>query len=404
MRPYHVLALAVLLPISLSAQQQIRIRAGRLVDGRGGVAEQQLITVRGSKIVTVAKAGAGTAPVQYDLSRYTVLPGLIDVHAHVIWYLNSKDRLHTAEDGDSPATASLSGATMAYHTLMAGFTTIQSIGSPEDHDLRDAIAQGLPGPRMLTSLEAITDASKSPEELRGMVRLRKQQGADLIKVFASKSIRDGGAQTMSDAQLEAICTEAKTLGLRTVVHAHSAESMQATAKAGCTQIEHGVFANAETLALVAARGTWFDPQCGLVFHNYLDNRRKFEGIGNYNAAGFAAMERAIPLAVGVVKQALATPGLKLAYGTDAVAGAHGQNAEDLVCRVKEAGQKPMDALVSATSMNAKSMGLDGQLGSIAAGLEADIIAVDGNPLTDITALRRVVFVMKGGKVYKNVRE
>src|SRR5262249_31789534 len=148
-------------------------------------------------------------------------------------------------------------------------------------DLRDWIAtQGLPGPRILTSYDPITDRTLSPDSLRALVRQRKAQGADLIKLFASASIREGGQQTMSDAQLVAVCGEAKVLGLRTLVHAHSAAAVRAAALAGCTEVEHGIFVTQEVLALMAARGTYFDPQCALVFTNYLDNRARYLGIGN----------------------------------------------------------------------------------------------------------------------------
>jgi imidazolonepropionase-like amidohydrolase len=152
---------------------------------------------------------------------------------------------------------------------------------------------------------------------------------------------------------------------------------------------------------MAQQGTYFSPQCGLVFRNYLGNKRYFEGIGNYNAEGFAAMEKAIPLAVDVIKRASRTPKLKLVWGTDAVAGAHGHNVDDLICRVNEGGQPAADALVSATSRAAESLGLGRQIGAVAPGLEADIIAVRGNPLSDITALKRVSFVMKGGTVVRH---
>jgi len=391
--------LALALTIPLRAQEPVTLLAGRMLDGRGGQQKNVTIVVDGERILRVEPGRPDRRPT-YDLVPYTVMPGLIDAHSHVIWYINRKRRLHTAEDGDTPAQAALSAAANAWATLRAGFTTIQSIGSPEDKDLKDWIEhEGLPGPRLLTSLEPITDTSLTPEQLRAEVRRRAEAGADVIKIFASKSIRDGGAQTLSEAQLHAACDEAKAQGLRSVVHAHSAESMRATTLAGCSQIEHGVFASPEVLRLMAERGTYFDPQCALVFRNYLDNRAKFEGIGNYNEAGFAAMERAIPLAVGVIRTAIGTPGLKLVYGTDAVAGAHGRNAEDLVCRVRQAGQKAMDAIVSATSLNAKALGLGDKLGAIAPGLQADVIAVAGNPLDDIAAMQRVVFVMKAGRVY-----
>jgi imidazolonepropionase-like amidohydrolase len=377
------------------------IRAGTLLDGRGARSTNARITIREGRIEAVTTAGPTPAGPTYDLSAYTVLPGLIDAHDHLAWHFNAAGKLHTASDGETPAQGALAMAANAWATLTAGITTGQSPGSPEDADLRTAIAQGLPGPRLLTSLEPLDQTSGNPDELRAKVRERKQAGADLIKLFASKSIREGGARTMTDAQLEAACGEAKALGLRTLVHAHSAESMAAAAKAGCTQVEHGVFADEATLALLAARGTYFDPQCGLVFRNYLDNRAHYLGIGNYSEAGFAAMESAMPLAVGAVKKALATPGLKVVFGTDAVAGAHGRNVEELVCRVEQAGQPPMDALLSATSRAAQALGLEKEIGAIAPGLQADLIAVEGDPSRDVTALRRVVFVMRGGRVYRN---
>jgi len=206
---------------------------------------------------------------------------------------------------------------------------------------------------------------------------------------------------MSDAEIQAACGEAHAQGLRTLVHAHSAESVRAVVLAGCTQVEHGIFVTQAELDLMAKRGTYFDPQCSLVFHNYLDNRAKYDGIGNYNAVGFAAMEKAIPLAANDIRRAIATPGLKVVYGTDAVAGAHGRNAEDLICRVQDAGEQPVHALVAATSLNAEALGLGDRIGTLAPGMEADIIAVDGDPTVDITAVRKVTFVMKGGKVFRD---
>ena len=378
----------------------VTIRAARLLDGRGGVLTNVVVTVSGGRITRVGKAAPGERAT-YELEGQTILPGLIDAHDHMNGHFNAKGRLHTNNDGETPAQTALAIAADARATLGAGFTTVQEMGSDEDADYRDAIALGrIAGPRLLTSLDPITDTRLSPDQLRQAVRDRKTAGADLIKIFASKSIREGGGQTMSDSQLVAVCGEAKAQGLRSVVHAHSPESMRAATLAGCGQIEHGVFATAEVLGLMAERKTYFDPQCSLVFRNYLDNRAKFEGIGNFNTEGFAAMERAIPLARAAVRTALATPGLKVVYGTDAVAGAHGRNAEDLVCRVKDVGQAPMAAIISATSLNAEALGLGDRIGSIAPGMEADLIAVSGDPLTDITSLRRVRFVMKGGRVHR----
>ena len=398
-------AAAILLVIALTASAAaaqvtpIVIRAGRLIDGHGGTATGATITVAGEKITAVGAKKSRS--VTYDLSRYTVLPGLVDGHDHVGWHFNSAGRFHTSADGESQTDEALAAAGNAYTTLLAGWTTIASPGAASDAPLRDAIARGvIPGPRLLTSLDPLSSARLTPDSIRAIIRRRKAEGADFIKIFASASIRDGGKQTWSDEQLAAGCGEAKAVGLRTMVHAHSAEAMRAATLAGCTQVEHGVFATQEVLDLMAQRGTYFDPQCGLVFHNYLDNRAKYDGIGNYNAAGFASMEAALPVAAKVVRMASRTRGLKLVFGTDAVAGAHGRNAEELSCRVKEGGQDPMAAIVSATSLNAEALGLTNQIGTIAAGFQADIIAVDGNPLTDISALGRVVFVMKAGRVYR----
>jgi imidazolonepropionase-like amidohydrolase len=397
-------AALILRAAPLPAQDTLLVlRTARLLDGRGGVSTNVDVIVAGGRITQVGPRGTVPPGARLvDLGSRTLLPGLIDAHTHPVWYFNRQGRLHTQTDGDTPQQSMLAAAANAWATLQAGFTTIQSVGSRNDADLRDWIAgQGLPGPRILTSLDPLNERSGDPDSLRSLVRQRKADGADVIKLFASASIREGGAQTMSDAQLAAACGEAKAVGLRTIVHAHSAAAMRAATLAGCTQIEHGVFATQEVLNLMAARGTFFDPQCGLVFHNYLDNRAKYEGIGNYTAAGFAAMERAIPLAVGIVRMALATPNLKVVYGTDAVAGADGRNTEDLVCRVQQAGEAPLHAIIAATSLNAAALGLGDQIGAVAPGLQADLIAVDGDPTRDITAVRRVSFVMKAGRIVRD---
>ena len=387
---------------SMSTDKPIVIRADRILDGRGKVIVGGSVVVQGGKITQVNAESTG--PVTYDLKGFTLMPGLIDAHSHLTWYFNRQGRYHTNGDGDTPIESMLSTAANAYATLMAGFTTIQSPGSPEDKDLREWIENGgIPGPRVLTSLGPIQSARLTPDSMRAIVRRRKAEGADVIKIFASGSIRDGGQQTLSDEQLQAICGEAKAQGIRTMVHAHSIASIKASVNAGCDQIEHGVFADDETLKLMAAKGVYFDPQICLVFRNYLDNRAKYEGIGNYNEAGFSAMEKAIPMSTEMFKKAIKTPGLKVIFGTDAVAGAHGRNAEELVCRVQAGGQSPIDAITSATSLGAAALHMGDRIGSIAPGLQADLVAVEGDATKDITTLRRVMFVMKGGKVYRNER-
>ncbi len=388
------------IPVHSQQTEAVAITAQRVLDGAGRQLGNAAVIVEGNHITSIGPMPASFRGRRIDLGDATIMPGLIDVHSHVVWYFNAQGRYHTGSDGETPVQGALAAAGNAFQTLMSGVTTLQSPGSSEDKDLRDAIARGaVPGPRILTSLGSLSGGS--PDSIRQRVRDFKARGADLIKIFASRSIRDGGGATMTIEQLRAACGESHAQGLRAMVHAHAAEAMMLAVDAGCDQIEHGVFATQEVLNQMAAKGTYYSPQCGLVFRNYLENRAKYEGIGNYNAEGFASMERAVPMAIAAVRTAANTPGLKLVFGTDAVAGAHGRNVEDLICRVSEAGQKPMDAIVSATSRAAESMKLGDSIGTLKPGLVADIIAVRGDPLTDFTAMRRVVFVMRDGRVYRH---
>src|SRR5205807_4672315 len=224
--------------------------------------------------------------------------------------------------------------------LMAGFTTVQSVGAPNDVALRDAIAKGtLPGPRILTAVEPLEgqgEATGTPEQIRAFIRKQKAAGADLIKIFASESIRKGGGMTLSQEQLNAACDEANKQGLRTLVHAYK-EAVGAAARAGCTEVEHGTLATDDDLKILAEHGAYFDPQAGLVIENYLANRERFLGTSGYTEEGFAAMERALSLDHDIVRRAVKIPGLKVVFGTDALAGAHGRNAEEFIDRVRDAG-------------------------------------------------------------------
>jgi imidazolonepropionase-like amidohydrolase len=228
------------------------------------------------------------------------------------------------------------------------------------------------------------------------VRKNKADGADVIKLFATAGLGAGGGQTMTDEQIQAVCSEAKAVGLRSVVHAIGDSGARASVLAGCTSIEHGTFLKDETLDLMARRGTFFDPNL-LVLHNYLDKRESF----TFTEAALKTLQDGLAPTADVLRRARARR-VKIAFGTDAVAGAHGRNAEEFVYRVKEGGEKPMDAILSATSVSAESLGMSREIGTVAAGYCADLVAVAGDPLADITAVRRVVFVMKDGRVYKNV--
>ncbi|HXA83532.1 MAG TPA: amidohydrolase family protein [Candidatus Dormibacteraeota bacterium] len=374
------------------------IRAGTLLDGAGHTLHNVLIVVRDGKIIRVEPNAQFHGAASYDLTHMTVMPGWIDLHDHITWHFGPNGRVE--DKSESPSQAALAAAGNAYVTLMAGFTTIQSVGSPEDKELRAAINTGaVPGPRLLTSLEPIEDPKLTPEQIREAVKKLRADGADLVKIFASRSIRQGGGQTLSDEQLQAACGEAKAQGLRTLVHAYR-EAVRAAANAGCTEVEHGTYATQEDLDAMAQHGTFFDPQVGLVIHNYLDNKQKFLGVGTYTEEGFAKMREVLPAIAEMFNHALTTKNLKIVFGTDAVAGAHGRNAEEFIYRV-QAGEDPMDAMVAANARAAESLNMQKEIGSILPGMEADIIALEGDPIKDITAVRRVKFVMKGGKVYKN---
>jgi imidazolonepropionase-like amidohydrolase len=399
-----LLVLGLAFAVRPATGEPVTVRVGRLLDGRGGAMNDVTVVIEGSHIVAVEPKPRENPT--WDLRGLTLMPGGIDTHVHIGWHFGRNGKLYDEDDKsqtkETPADIILHAADNAVETVRSGVTTVQSLGAPEDAALRDAIARGiLPGPRILTSLEPIADETLTPEKMREAVRRRAAEGADVIKIFASKSIRDGGAPTLSQEQLDAACGEAKAHHLRTAVHAHGSESVRRAVMAGCTSIEHGALIDAATLRLMAEHGTWFDPNINLVFRNYFENRQHFVGIGNFTDQGFEQMRQAVPKALAVFQRALKTPGLKIVFGTDAVAGAHGRNFEELIYRVEKGGQDPMAAIVSATSRAAESLGLQDKTGAIAPGLEADLIAVEGDPAKDINALRHVAWVMKGGRVVRN---
>lgn len=384
------------------AQGQARpivIRASTVLDGRGAVLRDVALVVEGTRIVRI---DSNTSAAAYDLRGLTVMPGWIDTHTHIAAHFDrGTGKVHSPQVNETAQQAMLYAMENAYTTFMAGFTTIQSPGAELDKDLRDWIADGrIPGPRILTSLRAVTDQTGDPSQIRAFVRKAIADGADFVKIFATASIREGGAQTMSDDQIRAACDEANALGKRSIVHAQGPEGARAAVLAGCTSIEHGNRLTDDVLDLMVQRGIYFDSNNHLLLHNYLENKARYLGSGNFTEQGFAYMEKGLPIGNDTFKRALAKK-VKMIFGTDGGAGAHGRNFEELVYRVRDGGQPPMEAIVSATSLSAESLRMQDRIGTIARGMEADIIATDGNPLDDITSVRRVVFVMKGGKVYKN---
>jgi len=385
---------------SPASNARITLKAARVIDGRGNVIDDAVITVVGSKIAAVDRPTSTTGPITYDLGAATLMPGMIDVHVHPEYFFGPSGKY--GERNLPPGYEKQAIDANVRAMLMAGFTTVQSLGWPGDRELRDAIASGRTvGPRLLTSLEQIIPkASDTAMALRQRVRQLKQNGADVIKLFASASIRDGGKMNVTEEQVAAVCGEARAQGLRSIVHAHDSQSIIASVKAGCSEIDHGMFADDAAIKAMKDANVYFDPQIGLVLQNYIEHKDQYIGTGNYTAQGFMVMERTVPTLPAIFRKALAA-GLRMPMGTDAVAGAHGQNAREIIARVKDGGQKPMDAIVGATSLSAESLNLGNTIGTIKPGYEADIVAVAGNPLVDITALRKVTFVMKGGKVFRD---
>ncbi len=372
------------------------IRAARIFDGvTSQLHRNSAVTVADGRITSVGPADGDVI----DLGDVTLMPGLIDVHTHIDWHFGPDGRYGNRPDGprETPEQRDAAIAANLRATLLAGFTTVQNLGNRGDAALRAAVAAGtLVGPRIVSSLGQLQPGTRTPEQLREAVRASKTAGADVIKTFASGSIRDGGKLSVTQEQLDAVCGEARVQGLRAVVHAHDPDSIVAAVKAGCHQIEHGAFADDRAIAAMKAANVFFDPNIGLVLQNYIENKAKFQGFGSYTDEGFAFMERAVPTLGPIFKKAL-DAGLRMPLGTDAVAGAHGQNAREAFVRV-QAGQRPVDALISATSLAAESLGMGSTLGRLAPGYLADIIAVSGDPTANIEALRSVRFVMSQGKV------
>src|SRR5438874_8546753 len=323
-------------PATVSPQKKrVVIAAKMLFDGRGKVLRDTRIVVEGSKIVALDPKAM---PVDYDLRAFTVMPGWIDSHVHITWSFGEDGKNAGADE--TTQFAAYQAASNAWRTLMAGFTTVQSVGSPTDVPLRDTIAKGeMPGPRILTAIEPLEgkgEETGTPDEIRAFVRKQKAAGTDLIKIFASASIRQGGGMTLSEDQLNAACDEANKQGMRTLVHAYK-DAVRAATLAGCTEIEHGTMATDDDLKFMTERGTYFDPQAGLVIENYLANKERFLGTPGYTEEGFAAMERVLSIDHDLVRRAVRIPGLKVVFGTDAVAGAPGRNPEEFIDRGRGAG-------------------------------------------------------------------
>lgn len=428
-----VLSFSLLLsPALLTAQEsggaarprRVLIRAGKLVDVRAGrVLTDQAILVEGDRIREVGPAQAMTGRVPtgtevINLSNATVLPGLIDAHTHLT---GNPDQIGYSSLGISVPREALFGARNARLTLEAGFTTVRNVGAGgyADIALRDAINEGdIQGPRIDASGPAIGVTGGHCDEnllapqfhytaegvadgVPGVMRKTREiikYGADVIKICATGGVLSKGdspgAEQFSDEEIRAIVTEARRLGRKVAAHAHGASGIKQAVLAGVDSIEHGSFINDEDISLMKEHGTYLVPTLYLGDW-FIENYQKL------NVPPFI-MEKAravLPVARQNVSRAFKA-GVKVAFGTDAAVYPHGLNGREFAVMVK-LGLTPMQAIQAATANAADLLGWADRVGFIEAGRFADIIAVRGDPLNDVTELERVRFVMKGGMVVKN---
>lgn len=388
---------AIMVPTAASAQEGDRtivIRASHILDGAGGVLKNRDVHVQGGKIVQITPFGRHY---DHDLRGMTLMPGWIDTHAHVAARKDreGRDVFPNSLGSETREEAALAVAANGWATLRAGFTTIQSPGDKLDGPLREAVTRGaLPGPRVITSLDLIQAQDISePEAIRARIRQMKAEGSDMVKLFA-----DGHGELTQEA-LNAGCDEARELGLRTVVHASSLAASKKVIAARCTTLEHGSVLDDEALGAMKAAGMFYDPNLDVPVH-YARRSTTLPEAVDYQPGDIARMPEGYRALVANFRRALAS-GVQIVFGSDAVAGTHGTNADEFVWRVVDGGQSPMAAIVSATSLAASSLGLVGEIGMVAPGMRADLVAVKGDPLKDIRVVKQVRFVMKDGTVFRN---
>src|SRR6059036_3586004 len=381
--------------LSLPAVAQDTALKTRLaIDGQGTAMHDAVIVVRDGRIVSVRpndRIPQGARDV--DLKKFTVMPGLIDMHVHIATHFDENSR-------ERPSITALWAVDNARKYLESGFTTLRSLGAPNlvDVDLRNAINAGLiAGPRLFVSGEPLAESAVKPEEgeapMREYVRKQVAANVDVIKIFGSLSSRAGGGPTYTLEQLKAAVDEAHKAGKPVAVHAHAAEAVRRAILAGADTIEHGALMDDAVIDLLVQKQVVYVPNLYLAEY-YLANAAKFhfnEEQLRYTRDFMKPRGEAFAKAV--------KKGARIVFGTDAVAGLAGHTAPEFERRVA-LGMTTKQAISHATSVPAKALGMSDKIGDLKPGMFADIIAVEGQPLEDIKALGRVTFVMKDGKIFK----
>jgi imidazolonepropionase-like amidohydrolase len=416
---FALAAAAALFSAQSPSEPLIAVRAARLIDGRGGAPiAPAVVIIRGERIEA---AGAGVAVPAgarvIDMGAATLLPGLIDLHTHL-----TSTGVHWEDElvKTTPGQAALHGAHNALVTLNAGFTTCRDMGPTwpyTDIDLRKAIDEGIvPGPRLMVAgnyvsatggagdarqfsiyvdVPIVRNLADGADEIRKAVRTNLKAGADFIKILATGAVLSKGippgAQQYSEQELRAAVEEAARWGRQVAAHAHGGEGIKAAIRAGVHTIDHGSMLDEQAIALLREHHAYYVPTL-YTSESISANANVPESEKERSREIKAAKDRGFQLAL--------QSGIPIGFATDAAVVPHGQNARELAYRVR-AGQAPMDAIVSATRIAAEIMGWSDRVGTVEPKKFADLIAVNGDPLRDITELERVVWVIKGGRVYRS---